>query len=171
EGPCAPPCGTRHNVRIIRTRRQTHGSRCLAGALPCNTCFRVAALCYINQFGKIVGLSRIDGRQITPFSFSRLILAKFSLVFWKRWWRPRPHRRRRSIIAAKCHRNGDEKLRRSNKSDLHKNLPISPEPSITPIMAGRKREGRQNTVTRSVFVCILFSGCWRARFQDQTATP
>src|SRR5262249_50976427 len=128
EGTIVSPCCSRYDIGIICTRGQTDGGCCLTGALPCHTGFWGTPLCDVNQLGEIVRLARIDGRQIVPFSFSRLVLAKFSLVSWKRRWRPRSHRRRRSIIAAKCDCNRDEKLRRSNKSDLHKNLPIFAKP-------------------------------------------
>src|SRR5262249_52455598 len=130
------------------------------------TGFRVTTLGDINQLGEIVGLAGIDGRQIPPFSFGRLILAKFSFVSGKCRWRPRSHWRRRRIIAAECDCNRDEKLRRSNKSDLHKNLPTSPGPSIMPIMDGRKRKCRAQTVPPPCCFVSLFSGFWRARFQE-----
>ena len=122
EGTIVSPCGSRHNVRIIGARGETDCGRCLAGALPRHTCFRVTALCNINQLGEIVGLARIDRRQIALFSFSRFVLAKFSFISWKRRWRPRPHWRRRRIIAGKCDPDRREQLCRSDEKNLHENL-------------------------------------------------
>src|SRR4030095_3719576 len=130
------------------------------------TCFRITALRDVNQFGEIVDLARIDGRQIAPFSFSRLVLTKFPFISRKRRWRPRPHRRRRRIIAAKCDPDRHEKLRRSDESDLHENLPNSPGTSIMFIMAVRKRKCRAQTLIVPFCFPISFSSFWRAGFQE-----
>jgi hypothetical protein len=114
-------CG-RNDVRVKSALCETDGSSCHPGALPGDARFRITALRDVNQFSEIVGLARIDGRQIAPFSFSRLVLAKFSFISWKRRWRPRPHRRRRRIIAAKCDPNRREQLCRSDERNLHENL-------------------------------------------------
>src|SRR5262249_15056523 len=80
-----------------------------------------AALRDVNQLGKIVGFARIDGRQIAPFSFSRLVLAKFSFISRKRRRRPRPHWRWRRIIARDCDPDRREQLCRSDERNLHEN--------------------------------------------------
>src|SRR5262249_737867 len=121
KGPVVSASCSRDNVRIIGARGQADCGRCLAGALPRHTCFRVTALCNVNQLGAIVGLARIDRRQVALFSFSRLVLAKFSFISWKRWWRPRPHWRWRRIIAGKCDPERREQLCRSDEGNLHDN--------------------------------------------------
>src|SRR4029077_7730942 len=114
---CSP-----NDVRVVRALGETDGSRCHPGALPSDACFRITSLRDVNQFGQIVRLAWVDGRQIAPFSFSRLVLAKFSFISWKRRWRPRPHRRGRGIIAGKYDPNRREQLCHSDERDLHKNL-------------------------------------------------
>src|SRR5262249_49084150 len=114
-------CG-RNDIRVISALSKTDGSRCHPCAFPGDACFRITALRDVNQFGEIVGLARIDGRQIAPLSFSRLVLAKLSFISWKRWRRPGPHRRRRGIIAGKCDPDRREQLCRSDERNLHENL-------------------------------------------------
>src|SRR4030095_10771040 len=140
-------CG-RNDIWVISAFSQTNGSRCHPRASPGDTCFRITALRDVNQFGQIVGLARIDGRQIAPFSLSRFVLAKSSFISWKRRRRPRPHRRRRRIIAAKCDPDRDEKLRRPDESGLHEDLPNSGGTYIMLIMAGRQRKCRAQTLIR-----------------------
>src|SRR4029077_4840576 len=122
KGPVVSSDSSGHDVRVVSALSQTNGSRCHPGALPGNTCFRVTALRDVDQLREVVGLARIDGRQIAPFSFSRLVLAKFSFISWKRRWRPGRHWRWRRTIASKGGPDGREQLCRSDERNLHENL-------------------------------------------------
>src|SRR4029453_10045121 len=122
EGSVVSPSRSRDDVRVISALCGTDGSSCHPGPLPGDACFRITALRDVNQLREVVSLARIDRRQIGPFSFSRLVLAKFSFISWKRRWRPWPHRRRRRIIAGKCDPDRCEQLCRSDERNLHENL-------------------------------------------------
>src|SRR5439155_13756021 len=118
KGPVVSSRRSGDKVRVIGTLRETDRSRGLPGALPGYTCFRVTALPHIDQLGEIVSFVRIDGPVIAAFSVSQFVMAKFSFVCRKGWRCPRPHRRRRCIIAGNCDPDDHEKLCRYDERDL-----------------------------------------------------
>src|SRR4029450_2114537 len=126
ESPVVSSGRSRDDVRVISALCKTDGSSCHPGAFPCYMRFRVTPLRDVNQLREVVSLARIDRRQIAPFSFSRLVLAKFSFISWKRRRGPRSHRRGGRLIARKGDADNHQWFCDYNERGLHHSLWKSP---------------------------------------------